>query len=316
MAMTMTDSDVTSGPCPTGRGVIADLDSMHTSVIFTTYNQTRALELVLWGFATQTRKDFEIIVADDGSAPETGVLIERTSAATGMPILHLWHPDRGFRKTEILNRAIVAASGDYLIFTDGDCIPRGDFVETHVGLARPGHFLSGGYLKLPAGVSDAITVEDVRAGLATDVRHLRALGWDAGRHALRLLPPGVRPTILDRITPTRASWNGHNSSAWRETILAANGFDLDMAYGGLDRALGERLENAGIRGVQIRYRVPCVHLHHAQPYVNAEARARNRAIRDRIARERETRAQVGIAELGDAREAGVRIRGGAPARTG
>ena len=42
---------------------------------------------------------------------------------TGPDIEHVWHEDRGFRKCEILNRAILAASADYLIFTDGDTIP-------------------------------------------------------------------------------------------------------------------------------------------------------------------------------------------------
>ena len=36
-------------------------------------------------------------------------------------------------------------SGEYLIFTDGDCIPRRDFVATHRELARPGRFVSGGF---------------------------------------------------------------------------------------------------------------------------------------------------------------------------
>jgi hypothetical protein len=123
------------------------------------------------------------------------------------------------------------------------------------------------------------------------------MGWRPGRRALRLLPAGHAATTLDRVTPTRASWNGHNASTWLDLILAANGFDLDMAYGGEDRALGERLENAGIRGIRIRHRAPTMHLDHPRPYVNHEAEERNRAIRARIARNRETRARLGIAEL-------------------
>ena len=40
---------------------------MKTSVIFTTYNSPTWLEKVLWGFFSQTYRDFEIVIADDGS---------------------------------------------------------------------------------------------------------------------------------------------------------------------------------------------------------------------------------------------------------
>lgn len=269
---------------------------MNASVIFTTYNQPRALELVLWGFAVQSRRDFEVLVADDGSGPETRETIERVRAATGMTVRHVWHEDRGFRKTEILNRAILEARGEYLIFTDGDCIPRGDLVEVHLRLAEPGRFLSGGYLKLPQRVSEAITAEDVRTGRVAEVEWLRGKGWKPGRHALRLLRSEGAATVLDLVTPTRATWNGHNASAFREALVAVNGFDLDMAYGGLDRAVGERMENAGIHGKQVRFRAPVLHLHHERPYVDRETLRRNRAIRDRIRAAGETRAPRGLAE--------------------
>ena len=283
---------------------------MRPSVVLSTYNQPRALELVLWGYAAQTHRDFEVVVADDGSGEETRALVERLREATGLRLRHVWHEDRGFRKTEILNRAVLAAGGDYLIFSDGDCIPRDDFVAVHVAHARPGRFLSGGYLKLPASVSAALTVDDVRAGRHADLAWLEARGWRPGRYALRLTRSASAAALLDRVTPTGATWNGHNASTWREAVLAANGFDLDMAYGGEDRALGERLEHAGLTGHGIRFRAPVMHLHHERPYVNREAEDRNRAIRERIRRGRETRARLGIAELepveaGSARGAGA-----------
>lgn len=270
---------------------------MQASVIFTTYNQPRALELVLWGYAAQSRRDFQVVVADDGSGGETGEVIRGVAAETGLDLLHVWHEDRGFRKTEILNRAILAARGDYLIFSDGDCIPRNDFVDAHLRLAEPGRFLSGGYLKLPERVSASISVDDVRSGRVADVAWLRSRGWKPGRRALRLLPPGRAATTLDLVTPTRATWNGHNASASRDALLAVNGYDMEMEWGGLDRALGELLENAGVHGKQIRFRAPVLHLHHERPYVDAEKVNRNRAARDEIRRGRATRARRGIAEL-------------------
>jgi glycosyltransferase involved in cell wall biosynthesis len=278
------------------------------SVVVTTYNQPRALELVLWGYAAQSVRGFEVVVADDGSGDETAALVGRMRAETGLRIVHVWHEDRGFRKTEILNRAILAASGDYLLFTDGDCVPRRDVVEVHGRLAAPGRFLSGGYLKLPAGVTAAIAPEDVWTGRVADRGWLRARGWKAGRHALRLVDSPLLAAALDRATPTRPTWNGHNASGWKADLLLVNGYDLDMAYGGLDRALGERLENAGVHGAQVRFRAPVLHLHHERPYVDRAKWRRNREFRARIRREAIVRAPQGIAELGA--DGTLRVTGG------
>ena len=275
------------------------------SVVVTTYEQPRALELVLWGYAAQSVRGFEVVVADDGSSDETAALIGRMRRETGLRIVHVWHEDRGFRKTEILNRAILAAGGDYLLFTDGDCIPRADVVAVHQRLAAPGRFLSGGYLKLPADVTAAVGVDDVRAMRVADRGWLRAHGWRPGRHALRLVSSPLLAAALDRATPTRPTWNGHNASGWKADLLRVNGYDLDMAYGGLDRALGERLENAGVRGAQVRFRAPVLHLHHERPYVDREKWRRNREFRARIRREGIIRAPLGIAELGE--DASLRV---------
>jgi hypothetical protein len=214
-----------------------------------------------------------------------------------MDIVHVWHEDRGFRKTEILNRAIVASRGDYLLFTDGDCIPRRDVVEVHRALARPGRYLAGGYLKLPAGVSERIGVEDVTSGRVSELRWLWGQGWRPGRRALRLVRSQKLAALFDRVTPTAAHFHGNNASTWREAILRVNGFEGKMGYGGLDRALGYRLENAGVRGMQIRHRAVALHLHHDRPYRRPEVVSANRAILDAITRERLVRAEQGIAEL-------------------
>ncbi len=270
---------------------------MHVSAIITTYNQPDQLEKVIWGYAGQQGVTFELIIADDGSGPGTIAVIDRVATESGLDVLHVWHEDEGFRKTEILNRAILAARGDYVVFSDGDCIPRDDFLATHARLATPGCFLSGGYIKLPKQVSDTITVDDVRSGRAMDGARLRSLGWHPGKRALRMMRGKYLPALMDVVTPTRSTWNGHNSSTWRSALMLVNGFDLDMAYGGLDRALGERLVNAGIVGKQVRHRTPCLHLYHERPYVDHEKWKHNHEIRKRIRRNREIRAHNGIAEL-------------------
>ncbi len=267
------------------------------SVVLSTYNQPRWLEKALWGYAAQRFTDFEVLVADDGSGPETATVVARMRERNQPRLVHVWHEDRGFRKTEILNRAVLAAAGDYLIFSDGDCIPHPDFVATHVRLAREHRFLSGGYLKLPMDLSEQLTESDVTTGRAFDPAWLATHGWRGGRRALRLPRSRALAALLDAVTPTRATWNGHNASTWREAIVAVNGFDLDMGYGGEDRALGERLANLGYRGRRVRFRAPVLHLDHPRPYADADVIRANRRIRDEIRRSRDVRTRRGLAEV-------------------
>ncbi|MEY4609612.1 MAG: hypothetical protein RL625_1829 [Gemmatimonadota bacterium] len=267
---------------------------MRLSVIVTTYNNPRWLEKVLWGFTAQTFRDFELLVADDGSDAPTADLLERLRPELPFALRHVWHPKQGFRKCTILNAAIAQAEGAYCFFTDGDCIPRADLLAVHVAAARPGRFGSGGYLKLPMVTSEAITRDDVLAGRATDARWLRANGTPWDRRVQRLAWGTTVAALLDRLTPTGATFNGHNAAVWREDLLRVNGFDERLEWGGLDRELGERLENAGVRGMQLRHRALVVHLDHGRGYKRPEAIARNRAIRDEVAAKRLTRTPAGL----------------------
>ena len=267
------------------------------SVIFSTFQQPEWLRKALCGFASQTQTDFEIVVADDGSGEETAQVIRSARKRAGLRIEHIWQADSGFRKCRVLNKAIVRARGDYLIFTDGDCIPHPEFVARHLELAEPGRFLSGGLLRLPLGLSHNIQPDDISSGRAFSASWLSGLGMPVTYKLLKLNAGLGFGALLDRVSPATAGWNGHNASGWKSDILQANGFDERMGYGGEDRELGERLENAGIRGKRIRHRVTCLHLDHPRGYVDPDIRAANLAIRRETARLRRTRTEHGIAQL-------------------
>jgi glycosyltransferase involved in cell wall biosynthesis len=111
---------------------------MKLSVIITTYNSPAWLQKVMWGYQTQTFKDFEMVIADDGSTNDTRQLIDNMRTEVFYPVQHIWHPDEGFRKCAILNRAILASQTDYLLFSDGDCVPRNDFTEVHMTKRKKG----------------------------------------------------------------------------------------------------------------------------------------------------------------------------------
>ncbi len=249
------------------------------SVIISTYNAVDWLEKVLWGYAQQTLVAFELIVADDGSGPETKAVLRRIEKKLKLNIKHVWQPDNGFQKSRILNKALLACTTNYVVMSDGDCIPRADFLEVHFNHRKPGCFLSGGYFKLPFSISNQITEEDVVSQSCFDLEWLKKLGLPLQFKNNKLKATEVCQSLLNRITPTKATWNGHNASGWKADLLTVNGFDERMQYGGQDRELGERLVNLGVRPIQIRYSAICVHLDHKRGYATPESIAKNNKIR-------------------------------------
>lgn len=255
------------------------ITSLPISIVLSTCNQPAWLEKVLWGYEAQDTKDFELIIADDGSRKETYDMLQRVSPQLSFLVKHVWHEDKGFRKCDILNKGILAAQTDYLLFSDGDCIPRKDFVSTHLRLRCKGRFLSGGYHKLSMDLSKDIEKEDILSGRCFDLYWLKKKGMPSSFKNNKLTATGFKRWALNIFTPTKASWNGHNASGWLNDIQAVNGFDERMQYGGQDREFGERLENYGIRGRQIRYSTVCLHLDHARGYKTEESIQKNRNIR-------------------------------------
>ena len=249
------------------------------SVIISTYNAEAWLEKVLYGYNCQLFRDFEVVIADDGSGPATRELIDRMRQEVFFDIVHVWQEDEGFQKSRILNKAILACRADYIIMTDGDCIPRNDFVQVHQINKEKGYFISGGYYMLPMNISHRITRADIESQRCFDINWLREEGIPNTFKNSKLTARGFISKFLNTVTPTNASWNGHNSSGWKKDILNVNGFDERMQYGGQDRELGERLFNFGIKSKQLRYSAVCVHLDHKRGYKTPESLAKNAAIR-------------------------------------
>jgi len=249
------------------------------SVIISTYNSPEWLAKVLYGYNTQTYRNFEVLIADDGSDERTKACIEKIKNEVFYPIHHVWHEDKGFQKTIILNKAILAATTAYILMTDGDCIPREDFVEQHIKHREEGYFLSGGYYKLPMSLSKEISKEDIYSGKCFDLKWLKKKGIKLSFKNNKLVSSGLKSWLLNHTTPTTPSWNGHNASGWKSDFMLVNGFDERMQYGGEDREFGERLINLGVQSKQIRYSTVCIHLDHARGYVTPEMIQKNLQIR-------------------------------------
>jgi glycosyltransferase involved in cell wall biosynthesis len=267
------------------------------SVIISTYNSEAWLELVLWSYHVQTFNNFEVVIADDGSKKTTLDLIERLKPQLSYPITHVWHEDNGFQKCIILNKALKACNADYVLMSDGDCMARKDFLEVHMAHREKGYFLSGGYFKLPMSISKAIVTDDILTQRCFDINWLEQNGLKASFKNNKLTVKGFKQKLLNTLTPSNASWNGHNASGWKADIFAVNGFDERMQYGGEDRELGERLINFGIKSKQIRYSAICLHLDHERGYVKPEMIEKNKKIRAITKSEKIIKTPFGLEKL-------------------
>ena len=234
------------------------------SIIVSTYNRPKALATVLNGLAVQTEMDFEIVVADDGSASATADVIEGYQRRLAAPLRHVWQEDRGFRAAAARNRAVSQAQGDYLIFLDGDCIPRRHFIAAHRQLAEPGWLVAGNRVLL----SEALTRQVLQQEWPVDDWSWR-LWWPRWRRGEinRLFPLLALPDgCWRKLKPYR--WRGArtcNLGVWRQDFERVNGFDEGyQGWGHEDADLTVRLIRAGVRRKSGQFATAVLHLWHPE----------------------------------------------------
>ena len=268
-----------------------------TEVIVTTYNNPQALHFALLGLEGQSTQAFKVCVADDGSGSDTQEVVSLWQHRFGQErFRHVWHPDNGFAKNEILNKAIVSSQADYLIFIDGDCIASPGYVQRHLDLRRPGQFVSGSLIRMPLEVNELLT-----DGLIT-TKAIFQTKWLKSHGSIRRLGSWLKTAhlplpmsdFLERISPVKKVWNGCNSSGWRSDLLKVNGFDESMKYGAEDVEMGVRLNNAGIIGRHNRYTAPLLHIEHARGYADPLVAASNKRYMKTVRRSGRTWTPLGI----------------------
>lgn len=228
-----------------------------TSLIVTTYNWPQALALSLRSAFAQSLPPGEIIVADDGSAGDTRQLVDSLRPLCPVPLVHVWHEDRGFRLSAIRNKAIARAAGDYIIQTDGDIILSPRFVSDHVELAEPGFFVCGSRVKLPREATE------------------RLMGRGEARLRLWQLPPAYMPNalrsrLLRRFMATRYArkvdhLRGCNMAFWKADAVKVNGYNEDLTqWGHEDGEFAYRLHFAGVRKKALKMGGVAYHLWHSE----------------------------------------------------
>ena len=232
------------------------------SLIVSTYNRPDALGACLRSLCGQTDRDFEIVVADDGSGPATLDVIKACAAEAGVPVAHVWQQDRGFRLAEIRNRAIAESSGAYVVFLDGDCIARPDFVAAHRRLAEPGYFVSGNRVLLSKVLTEAILADD----LEPEVWPLASwVVFRARGQINRLMPLLTLPLGLSRkrLANEWEGVRGGNFAFFRADLDKVDGFETSFVGWGLeDSDIVVRMIRAGVKRKDGRFATGVLHLWH------------------------------------------------------
>jgi len=252
------------------------------SILLATYNWPQALKRCLESLSTQTDLDFEIIIADDGSTPETKILIEAIQSKLPVKVIHLWQEDQGFRKTRILNQALKAASGEYLVFLDGDCIVQPDFIAQHRALAQAKYLVTGSRVLLNEELSKKL---------------LSWSYWDFKKFSSNLLSyrlsGGINKYWPLKIKLGDGSWRhykqfvwrrikGCNMACWKADALAIGGFDETMTgWGHEDADFVFRLQNHGLIRKSGSWSTEVLHLYH-RIHDQSNAAENARRVREKI----------------------------------
>jgi glycosyltransferase involved in cell wall biosynthesis len=267
------------------------------SVIVATYNRPDALDAVLRSLSRQDDQNFEVIVADDGSRSGTAAVVETWKDRLTRRVIHVWHPDDGFRLAEIRNRAIRAATGDYCIFLDGDCIARPHFIGTHRVLAQPGWFVTGNRLLLSKTLSERVLKEKLQPEQWT------LKDWWALRRAgeIKRLAPLVSLSLGPLRRLRKRDWRGAqgcNLAIWRADLLVVDGFEgAFSSWGREDSDILIRLMHAGLRRKDGRMATGVLHLWHAEAD-RSRLRENEKLLSDVIASDR-VQAIRGLSALSD-----------------
>jgi glycosyltransferase involved in cell wall biosynthesis len=239
------------------------------SLIISFYNNVEYLKLIAAGLERQSFRDFEIIIADDGSAQESIDEIEKLSSKFPFPLKHVWQEDKRFRKNKILNKAILAASSDYIIFIDGDCVPHSQFIMEHFTHKKEGTCFTGRRVNLSPKITSLLTQANIKNGYLEE--HLLSLVIDGLFGKSYDVEKGFytsNPLIRNLLNLKERGILGCNFSLCKSDLLKINGFDerYEGPSVGEDSDIQYRLELIGIKIKSLKYMAVQYHLYHQRQH--------------------------------------------------
>ncbi len=226
------------------------------TLIISTYNWPEALDLVLKSVLAQTRIPNEIIIADDGSSSETKELVTSYISKFNCNLIHLWHADNGFRKSAILNKAIIKTSSDYIIQLDGDCILHPNFIKDHANFIEESVYLYG----------SRVNIQESYLPELYSSKNIRFSPFSKGiKKRTRAIHFPFFSSFFKKNIELSKKLRGCNLSYWKKDALAINGYNEDMeGWGREDSEFVLRLINHGVKGRRLRYIAIVYHIWHIE----------------------------------------------------
>lgn len=241
------------------------MSSLKLSLIITVYNKPQLLRYILAACSRQSLKDFEILIADDGSGIEIKEVIDEAISKYPLKIIHCRHERNGWQKNKILNQAVRTSHTEYLVFMDGDCIPTKHFLHDHWEQRQENRTLWGRRVELSAQWSNELTLEKILTGTFEKITSHELLNGIKGK--AKRLEDGIRiksnflRTILRRRT---RGMLGCNFSLYKKDLSRINGFDelYDGPGFGEDSDVEYRLSLIGVKGKSLRNLAIQFHIYH------------------------------------------------------
>lgn len=238
------------------------------SLVISVYGKIHELELILTALGHQSFRDFEVIIADDGSGNEMKNFIEAEKKKSKLKINHIWQEDKGFRKNRILNKAVTAAKAPQLVFIDGDCLPHSDFIMQHYKNYTSGYVLCGSRVNMSKRLSKMITIDAIRSkeyqkGMLGKIidsfrdKDKRSTYIEEGFY----IESDLIHKIIRRNKPRLL---GCNFSVSKEMLIKINGFDENYTGPGVgeDSDIEFRLKHAGAHLKSVRNKAIVYHFYH------------------------------------------------------
>lgn len=231
---------------------------MKISVIIAFYKNLPFLDLVLSGLQRQDYDDFEVIIAEDDDAAATRAYIAKRSVEVPYVLKHVFQEDKGFRKNRILNEAVMAAEGSFLVFLDQDCIPHRKCLREYASAAKEGIALFGRRVMM----NEKLT----RKLVATGDRRLLSF-YSHVKHGSARKEDGIYLPFF-RKSSKRNGIMGCNWGLLKQHVVEINGYDEDYVTAGVgeDVDIEWRLIANGVRLQSMKHRAIVYHLHHAAHY--------------------------------------------------
>jgi GT2 family glycosyltransferase len=210
--------------------------SSRISIIIATKNRCESLKELLDSLAALRgleRIRPEIIVGDNDSVDQTGVLLKQRSGNCPVPLktMNVTRPG----KSAVLNEAMGSAGGEILAFLDDDVVVAETWLEALAGFFEnhPGYDVAQGVVRIPAPESEDPEIRQ----LMKRYRTIPHLDLPVTYREIRLL-------------------NGSNFAVRRGIFERIGGFDERLGPGASgtseDVELAQRIVNAGIKIAYMR----------------------------------------------------------------